>query len=99
MAYRIEFTAEAEEDLAEFRANDKRTLRADIIRHLQHEPKTPTPRRKHLRPNEYADWELRIEDFRVLYDVEDAPEPVVWIKIIAIKDHELLLRRGKVLKL
>jgi len=38
--------------------------------HLTHQPITPARRRKPLRPNPLASWELRIGQFRVYYQVE-----------------------------
>jgi mRNA-degrading endonuclease RelE of RelBE toxin-antitoxin system len=39
-------------------------------------------------------WELRIGDLRVYYDVEDEPEPVVYIRAIGIKEGNTV-RIGK----
>ena len=37
---------------------------------LTHEPNQPTHNRKRLRPNPLAEWELRVDEFRVFYDVD-----------------------------
>jgi len=47
-----------------------------------------------MRPNPLAPWELRIGDLRVYYDVEDDPEPVVYIRAIGIKERNKV-RIGK----
>ncbi len=47
-----------------------------------------------MRPNPLASWELRIGDLRVYYDVEDEPEPVVYIRAIGIKERNAV-RIGK----
>ena len=38
-----------------------------------------------MRPNPVAPWELRIDNLRVYYDVEDEPEPVVYIRAVGVK--------------
>jgi hypothetical protein len=40
-----------------------------------------------MRPNPVAPWELRIGNLRVYYDVEEEPEPVVFIRAVGIKDR------------
>ncbi len=46
-----------------------------------------TRNRKPMRPNPVAPWELRIGALRVYYDVEDEPEPVVYILAVGIKER------------
>ena len=48
---------------------------------LSHEPTTETRNRKRLRPNELAEWELRVGAFRVFFDVLADDEIV---KVVAI---------------
>ena len=38
-----------------------------------------------MRPNPVAPWELRIGSLRVYYDVEEEPEPVVYIRAVGVK--------------
>ena len=38
-----------------------------------------------MRPNPLAPWELRIGRLRVYYDVEQEPEPVVFIPAVHVK--------------
>jgi mRNA-degrading endonuclease RelE of RelBE toxin-antitoxin system len=47
----------------------------------------PTRKRKVLRPNPIAPWELRLGDIRVFYEIEEEPALVVVIKAIGIKRH------------
>ena len=79
VAYRIEFTAEALEDLASLRDFDLRRVVNETEVQLKDEPTRKTRRRKRLRPNQLAEWELRVESFRVFYDVflEDSVVKVV----------------------
>jgi mRNA-degrading endonuclease RelE of RelBE toxin-antitoxin system len=79
--YRIELTSEALEDLASLRNLDLRRVVDEIEVHLRDEPTRETRKRKRLRPNQLAEWELRVEDFRVFYDVflEDSV-----VKVLAV---------------
>ncbi len=67
--YRIELTSEALEDLAPLRKFDLRRVVDEIEVQLRDEPTSETRKRKRLRPNQLAEWELRVEGFRVFYDV------------------------------
>ncbi len=74
MAYRIEFTPQADEHLAALTARDRATLLAQVGRQLIHRPMVETRSRKPMRPNPLAPWELRVGRLRVYYDVKtDAP--------------------------
>ena len=77
--YRIELTPEALEDLASLRSFDLRRVVDEIEVQLKDEPTRETRKRKRLRPDQLAEWELRVESFRVFYDVflEDAVVKVV----------------------
>ena len=90
----IELTESASEDLRFLRKSDRRHIVAEIERHLSVEPLVPTLRRKPLRSNLLAPWELRIGDFRVFYDVEEGANIVV-IRAVGWKEHNRLLIRGK----
>jgi hypothetical protein len=48
---------------------DLRRVVAEIEAQLTHEPTRETRNRKRLRPNKLAEWELRVEAFRVFYDL------------------------------
>lgn len=65
-----------------------------IEEHLPHQPDVKTRNRKPLRPNELADWALRLGDLRVFYDV-DTQERLVIIKAVGRKRHNRLIIRGK----
>jgi len=54
---------------------------------LTYQPTVETKNRKPMRPNPLAPWELRIGDLRVYYDVEEDPEPVVYINAVGIKER------------
>lgn len=70
LAYRITITTEAESQLHALRVHERRTVEAAIESRLQKDPLTPTRSIKRLRPNPFAKFEMRVGDFRVLYNVE-----------------------------
>jgi mRNA-degrading endonuclease RelE of RelBE toxin-antitoxin system len=65
---------------------------------LTHQPTVETRNRKKLRPNQIAEWELRIGKYRVFYDV-DTGANVVEVKMIGYKEGNRLLVRGEAYKL
>jgi hypothetical protein len=48
-----------------------------------------------MRPNPLAPWELRIEELRVYYEIEELPEQVVTIVAVGVKDRNRVLIGGK----
>lgn len=91
--YEIEFTPEADEDLSYFRKWEQKQITDAIEAQLEHQPTVETRNRKQLRPNSVAGWELRVGDFRSLYNV-DEPSRVVEIVAIGVKVGDLLFVRG-----
>jgi mRNA-degrading endonuclease RelE of RelBE toxin-antitoxin system len=59
-----------------------------------HQPGHVTRNRKRLRPNRLAEWELRIDTFRVFYDL-DTEHAVVKIEAIGDKRGNRLFIRGE----
>jgi mRNA-degrading endonuclease RelE of RelBE toxin-antitoxin system len=55
-----------------------------------------TDRRKLLEPNNLAPWELRIDDYRVFYDIED---DTVHVTAVGYKHHNDLYIRGRKVRL
>ena len=70
MAFQIQITADAESQMRALPVREQRILEAAIMVRLQDQPTTPTRAIKRLRPNPLADYELRVGDLRVLYNVE-----------------------------
>ncbi len=66
---------------------------------LVHRPTVETRRRKPMRPNPLAPWELRIGDLRIYYDVEEGLDPVVRIRAVGIKDRDVVRVGGEVIDL
>ena len=70
MAFEITITADAESQMKSLLARERRALETAILKRLQEKPTTPTKSIKRLRPNPFAEFELRVSDLRVLYNVE-----------------------------
>ena len=79
--YQIVFTPEATDDLAGMRKFDLRRIVEEIESQLTDEPVRETRNRKRLRPNQLAEWELRVDNFRVFYDVDEAEATA---KVVAV---------------
>lgn len=90
----IEFTPEAVEDLRSFRKYDQQQIVAALEGQLPDQAMQASRNRKRLRPNQLAEWELRIGVFRVFYDV-DAENAVVKIEAIGNKQGNKLFVHGE----
>jgi len=93
MKYQIEFTEEARDDLRWLRAFDQKIILRGVKDNLTNEPLTEARNRKPLEENPIAPWELRIQKFRIFYDVEK--KNVVKIGAVGYKEHNILYIRGK----
>lgn len=92
--YEIEFSDDALQDLKSLKKNEQNEVLDDIDANLRHEPAIETRNRKRLRPNQTAEWELRIGHFRVFYDIYEAVK-IVSIEAVGLKIGSLLRFRGK----
>jgi len=92
LVYGIRYTATAVEHLRGLSARERRTLVDEVDDQLRHQPDVPTRRRKRMRPNPVAPWELRVGDYRVFYDLEpgaeEAAEPEVVVLAIGLKTRD-----------
>lgn len=88
------FTDSAFEDLEFFRKYEQTIILDQINEQLSDEPASETRHRKPLEPNDLAEWELRIGDYRVFYDVKP-DDQTVKIKAVGHKEHSTLFIRGK----
>lgn len=93
MKFEVEFTPGAEEDLDYYAQYVQRIIVKAILVHLQFDANVPTKRRKQLRPNPLAPWELRVSEYRVFYEIQEDMK----VKVVAIghKEHNDLFIRGK----
>jgi mRNA-degrading endonuclease RelE of RelBE toxin-antitoxin system len=89
--YNIVLTPEAIDDLAFFRKFDQVRIVAALEAQLAHEPTTETRNRKRLRPNNLAEWVLRVDMFRIFYDVVSADATVKVIAVGQKKGNDLFI--------
>jgi mRNA-degrading endonuclease RelE of RelBE toxin-antitoxin system len=88
VAYTIRFSDEADEHLDALTARQRGRIIDAIEEQLLYEPTKTTRNRKPMRPDKtpfIAPWELRVDDLRVYYDVEEKPRPLVKIMSIGVK--------------
>ncbi len=74
-------------------AHRRRVLEAAIVARLVDRPTIPTRAIKRLRPNPFAEYELRVGDLRVLYNVNVGASEVVLL-VIGRKDGNKLIIGG-----
>jgi mRNA-degrading endonuclease RelE of RelBE toxin-antitoxin system len=99
VCYRIEYSKEAIEHLRELDAR-QRTLIFDVVdKQLTYEPTLETLNRKLMRPNVLSVYELRVQNLRVYFDVEESPEKVVVIRAIGRKQGNRVYIAGEEIKL
>ena len=79
MKFRITITTDADQHFRALTAREQRILESAITSRLQDNPTTPTRAIKRLRPNLFAEYELRVGDLRVLYNVDEAEVVVLLI--------------------
>jgi len=83
--YTIDYSPNTEEHFRVLTARQQAIVLGTVERQLRHQPTVETRNRKPMRPNPLAPWELRIGTLRVYYDVEEEPEPVVYVRAVGIK--------------
>lgn len=93
MKYQIQFSRRADDDLRFFKKHEQRIIVEGIEKHLTDQPLIETRNRKLLRDNPLSSWELRIQHYRVFYDVFEN-EQIVKIIAIGYKKHNQLYFRG-----
>jgi mRNA-degrading endonuclease RelE of RelBE toxin-antitoxin system len=98
MAYTIEVTDEAKEDLSYYTAFERKTIVVEIRTQLIHQPTIETKNRKELRSNPIATWELRVGMYRIFYEVDKVAQ-IVSIVSVGHKIHNKLWIRGREVQL
>ena len=93
MEFEVKFVPSAEEDLAYYRKNAQCIVYTAISNFLQTDPDVVTNKRKQLRANPLAPWELRVGDYRVFYEIFE--ETTVRILAVGHKEHNDLFIRGR----
>src|SRR5215510_14799634 len=98
MAFRIEFSPEADDHIGVLTAHERARLLDGIMLQLVDQPTVETRRRKHMRPHPVAQYRLRVGDLRVYYDVNE-PESLVLVKAVGIKVRDKVYVGGKEIEL
>jgi len=99
MEFTIDLSPDAQEQLDEFTARERRTLLDAMDVQLRYQPLVRTRNRKPLDPNDLATWELRLGELRAFYDVETEPKPIVWVRAVGRKIRNRLYLGGKEIRL
>lgn len=93
MRFEIELTREAIDDMRSLKKNEQTHIIQGIEIHLAYQAGEESSNRKKLRPNQLAEWELRIDRFRVFYDI-DTDRKHVRIEAVGYKKgNTLIIRR------
>jgi len=92
--FSVEFTPEALEDMHHFRKREQTRIIEGIENQLTYQPTQETRNRKKLRPNRVAEWELRVDKFRIFYDLDEAGK-VVKIEAVGYKKGSRLFIHGE----
>ena len=92
MPFKITISEDADRQLRSLPVHERRILEAAILSRLQYQPTTPTKAVKLLRPNPFAEFELRAGNLRALYNVE---EDEVVILIVGRKEGNKLIVEGE----
>jgi mRNA-degrading endonuclease RelE of RelBE toxin-antitoxin system len=99
MAYKIEYSPDAVNHIAALPRADQVMVVDQVEIQLADQPTLPTRKRKLLRPNPIAIWELRLGEIRVFYDVVEQPEQIVSIIAVGVKRHNELWIGGEKIEL
>ena len=94
MRFDIVFVPEALEDLRRFKKGERARIIRALEEQLSHEPNNETRNRKRLRPNQTAEWELRVDRFRVFYDIEESAN-LVKVEAVGYKRGSRLFIHGE----
>lgn len=93
-SYEIKFSKPAYRHLETFRRFDRNRILDNIKKQLIYRPNEETRNKKLLRKNPMADWELRVDPYRVFYDIDET-KSIVRILAIGIKDREKIIIDGE----
>jgi hypothetical protein len=87
-------TPDADRHLLAMEVYEQRIIETGMLARLVHEPMKESKAIKELRPNPVAEYELRLGEYRVLYNVEEEVGEVV-IGVIGRKVGNRLIVEGK----
>ena len=92
MAFKLTITEDAERQFRSLSVREQGILEAAIRSRLEHQPTTTSKAIKQLRPNPLVDFELRVGNLRVLYNVEGDE---VTILVVGRKSGNRLVVEGE----
>lgn len=98
MKFRIELAESALDDLRWFKKYERALILDALDKQLLHAPMIESRNRKKLRENILSRWELRVDKYRVFYNVNEN-DGIVDITAVGYKEHNQLFIRGKEVKL
>ena len=93
MKFEVKIVPSADDDLEFYKVQEQRIILDAIGEFLEGDANVESKRRKQLRPNPLAPWELRIGDYRVFYEIRG--EGLVRVLAIGHKAHNELFIRGE----
>jgi mRNA-degrading endonuclease RelE of RelBE toxin-antitoxin system len=91
MAFQIEWLDDGLEELKRLTRRNARKVFAAVEETLAQQPLRETHNAKRLRANSLAEWELRIDNFRVFYNVSEEERLVTIINIGEKKAGRLMI--------
>jgi mRNA-degrading endonuclease RelE of RelBE toxin-antitoxin system len=89
VAFEIRWSPEARDHLRLLAAHQRALVIDSVQRDLVDRPDEPAKKRKLLRDNPLATWELRLGELRVFYDV-NKQELAVEVVAVGVKEHNRL---------
>ena len=92
--FTIDLSDDALEEVRQFRKRDSTTIFDEIELQLTYQPDVETRNRKPLRAHPLGEWELRVDKFRVFYDI-DTENKTVLVKAVGVKIGNTLFIRGE----
>ena len=92
MKYHLKIKPGAEDDLNYYNPYIRRLIAEAISDQLQNDADIQTKKKKKLRDNPIAPWELKIGDYRVFYEID---RETVIVLAVGHKEHNSLFIRGK----
>jgi mRNA-degrading endonuclease RelE of RelBE toxin-antitoxin system len=95
MRFEVRFVPSAYDDLGYYEAHEQRIIREAIGEFLETDADVQSKRRKPLRSNPLAPWELRVGDYRVFYEIR-APGVVRVLAVGHKRHNELFIRERRV---
>ena len=99
MSFEIRFTDAAREHLRAMTARERSIVLSEVEVELAHEPAIPSRKRRPMRPNLLAEWELRLGNFRAYYRIMEDEAKYVEIVAVGIKQREQIWIGGERIEL